>query len=152
MIAKGLENDGISGYVLNVGGNVRTVGTKGDGEKWVVGIENPDENSEESYIAYLELSGESLVTSGSYQRYYTVDSKRYHHIIDPETLMPSDKFLSVSVVCKSSADGDAISTALFCMELNEGLEFVNSLSGVEAMWVDVDGNIHYSSGFKNYIK
>ncbi len=152
MIAKALEKDNISGYVLNVGGNVRTIGTKADGEKWVVGIENPDENSEEPYLAYLELAGESLVTSGSYQRYYFVDGKRYHHIIDPATLMPSDNYLSVSVVCKSSADGDALSTALFCMELDEGLELVNSLSQIEAMWVTIDGTIHYSSGFENYIK
>ncbi len=152
MIARDLEEDNISGYVINVGGNVRTIGTKGDGEKWVVGIENPDENSDEPYLAHLELAGESLVTSGSYQRYYIVDGKEYHHIIDPITLMPSDNFLSVSIVCKSSADGDALSTALFCMELEEGIRFVNSLEGIEAMWVSLDGTIHYSDGFRNYIK
>lgn len=152
MIARELENDNISGFVLNVGGNVRTIGTKGDGEKWVVGIENPDENSEEAYLAYLELAGESLVTSGSYQRYYYVDGKRYHHIIDPTTLMPSDNYLSVSIVCQSSADGDAFSTALFCMELDEGIQLIDSLDGIEAMWVTIDGTIHYSNGFENYIK
>ena len=85
MAARSLEEKGISGYVINVGGNVRTVGVKGDGENWLVGIENPEEGSEQAYLAYLELSGESLVTSGSYQRYYVVDGERYHHIIDPET-------------------------------------------------------------------
>ena len=152
MIAQGLENDNISGYVLNVGGNVRTIGSKADGNKWVVGIENPDENNEEPYLAYLELSGEALVTSGSYQRYYFVDGKQYHHIIDPDTLMPSENFLSVSIVCKSSADGDALSTALFCMDLDEGLDLINSLKGTEALWVTNSGEIHYSAGFKNYIK
>ena len=150
MIAKDLEEDGISGYVLNVGGNVRTIGTKGDGEKWVVGIENPDENSEEAYIAYLELAGEALVTSGSYQRYYIVDGEAYHHIIDRETLMPAKGFLSVSIICGNSADGDGLSTALFCMSLEDGMALIESLDGVEAHWVLEDGTRVKSSGFSNF--
>ncbi len=150
LAARSLEEQGISGYVLNVGGNVRTVGAKGDGERWTVGIENPEEDSEEAYLAYLELEGESLVTSGSYQRYYVVDGKRYHHIIDPVTLMPSEGYVSISVVCKSSADGDALSTSLFCMDLETGKALVESLSGVEAMWVLSDGTKEESSGFAEY--
>lgn len=152
MAARSLEERGITGYVLNVGGNVRTVGTKGDGKKWLVGIENPDEDSENAYLAYLELAGESLVTSGSYQRYYVVDGKRYHHIIDPVTLYPSEGYVSVSVVCRSSADGDALSTALFCMDFEEGLALVESLDDTEAMWVLPDGTLKESSGFAKYKK
>lgn len=152
LVARSLEAKGVTGYVLNVGGNVRTVGTKGDGEKWTVGIENPEENSEEAYLAYLELAGESLVTSGSYQRYYVVDGKRYHHIIDPVTLMPSEGYVSVSVVCKSSADGDALSTALFCMDLETGKALIEALPDTEAMWVLSDGAKEESSGFANYKK
>ncbi len=150
MAARSLEEKGITGYVINVGGNVRTVGAKGDGTKWLVGIENPEEDSENAYLAYLELSGESLVTSGSYQRYYVVDGKRYHHIIDPETLMPSEDYVSVSVVGRSSADGDALSTALFCMNLEEGMALVERLPDTEAMWVLNDGTCHESSGFVKY--
>lgn len=152
LVARSLEKKGVTGYVLNVGGNVRTIGVKGDGSKWTVGIENPEEDSEEAYLAYMELAGESLVTSGSYQRYYIVDGVRYHHIIDPETLMPAEGFVSVSVVCKSSADGDALSTALFCMSLEEGKALVESLSGVEAMWVLPDGTREESAGFAKYKK
>ena len=152
MIAQGLERDGITGYVINVGGNVRTVGTKGDGEKWVVGIENPDSHSDEQYIAYLQLSGEALVTSGTYQRYYTVGDKNYHHIIDPDTLYPAEGYSSISVVCKSSADGDALSTALFCMDFEDGLNLVESLDGIEVLWVFEDGTQKQSSGFSKYIK
>lgn len=151
MVAKSLEKKGISGYVINVGGNVRTVGTKSDGEKWLAGIENPMDNSDETYIAYLELSGEALVTSGSYQRYYTVNGKNYHHIIDSKTLMPAEGYLSVSVVCENSADGDVLSTALFCMPFEDGLALVESLDGIDAMWVLADGSKKYSSGFSNYI-
>ncbi len=152
MAARSLEEKGITGYVLNVGGNVRTIGKKGDGTKWTVGIENPDENAEDAYLAYLELAGESLVTSGSYQRYYVVDGKRYHHIIDPETLMPAEGHISVSVVCKSSAQGDAFSTALFCMSLEDGMALVEQTPEVEAMWVTKDGTCHRSSGFSNFEK
>jgi len=151
MAARYLEEKGITGYVINVGGNVRTVGTKPNGEKWLTGIENPDTESEEAYIAYLEVSGESVVTSGSYQRYYTVDGKNYHHIIDTETLMPAEAYRSVSVICKNSAEGDALSTALFCMPYEEGLALVESRSDVEALWVMADGTQKYSKGFKNYI-
>ena len=152
MAARSLEENGVTGYVINVGGNVRTVGTKGDGAPWTVGIENPEEDSDEAYLAYLELTGESLVTSGSYQRYYMVDGKRYHHIIDPVTLMPSEGYVSVSVVCESSADGDALSTALFCMEIEEGMTLIESLPDTEAIWVLPDGTRHESSGFQKYRK
>lgn len=150
MVAKRLEEQGITGFVLNVGGNVRTVGPKGNGEKWVVGIENPVDDEEKPYLAYLELAGQTIVTSGSYQRYYLVDGKRYHHIIDPETLMPSEGFVSVSILTKSSADGDALSTALFCMSFEEGLALIESIPDTEAMWVFQDGREETSSGFESY--
>lgn len=150
MVARGLEEKGITGYVLNVGGNVRTVGVKGDGEKWIAGIENPAGDAEEAYIAYLALGGESLVTSGSYQRFYVVNGKAYHHIIDPDTLMPGEGYQSVSVVCKSSAEGDVLSTALFCMSPEAGMALVNSMPGVEAIWVLSDGTRLTSPGFAAY--
>lgn len=151
-VALWLEEQGKSGYILNVGGNIRTIGSRPDGTPWSAGIENPDasKREDEPYIAYLHLSGESLVTSGTYQRYYTVNGINYHHIIDPETLMPGERYLSVSVVCKSSALGDSLSTALFNMDIDEGLALVEGLDGVEAMWIFNDGNISYSSGFESY--
>lgn len=151
MVARSLEERGITGYVINVGGNVRTVGAKGDGSPWVAGIENPDTDAEEPYVAYLKLSGESVVTSGSYQRYYLVNGKRFHHIIDSETLMPAEGFRSVSVVCKHSGQGDALSTALFCMPLEEGLALVERLPDAEAFWVLPDGSTRQSKGFSAYI-
>ena len=136
MIAEYFEEKGVTGYVLNVGGNVRTIGGRGDGEKWTIGIENPDG---EDYLAYLKLDGQSVVTSGSYQRFYYVDGKPYHHIIHPDTLMPATGYLSVSIVCDDSGLGDALSTALFCLPQNKGLALIESLDNVEAMWVTEDG-------------
>lgn len=148
MVAKMLEEKGKTNYTLNIGGNIRTIGTKANGEKWKAGVEDPMGGN---YIEYIQLANEAIVTSGSYQRFYIVDGKSYHHIIDRETLMPADKgYLSVSVICKDSGMGDGLSTALFCMELEEALAFVNSLEGVEAMFVTENEVKHYSNGFKSY--
>ena len=151
MVAKMLEERGITGYVLNVGGNIRTVGTKGNGEKWMAGIENPGLDIDESYTAYIGLAGEAVVTSGSYQRYFLdKNGNEYHHIIDGETLMPADYFVAVSIICPHSGMGDGLSTALFCMPIEEGMAIIESLDGVEAMWTFEDGTIVKSSGFSNF--
>ena len=151
-VAQWMAAEGYDGWVLNVGGNVRTVGGKPTGEDWLVGIENPNTDSDEPYIAYLELRDKALVTSGNYQRYYLVDGVRYHHIIDPVTLMPSDRYRSVSVVCSDSGVADALSTALFCMDYDTGVALVDSLTDAEAMWVMPDGTQRYSDGFTAYLQ
>lgn len=149
-IAEYLEEKGVTGYLLNLGGNVRTIGEANE-KPWNVGIENPDtENEEVPHIEFLHMSGESLVTSGSYQRFYVVNGENYHHIIDPATLMPGTKYRSVSVLTDDSGLGDAMSTALFLMDYEEGLELVKSMDNVEAMWVMPDGEQRYSEGFKAY--
>lgn len=149
-IAEYLETKGVTNFLLNVGGNVRTIGMA-DTEKWKVGIENPDiSNEEKPYIEYLKVAGESIVTSGSYQRFYVVNGENYHHIIDPETLMPGTKYRSVSVLTDDSGLGDAMSTALFLMDYEEGKQLVESIENVEAMWVLPDGKQQYSSGFEEY--
>lgn len=148
-VARYMEDKGITGYVLNVGGNVCTIGAKPDGTPWTVGLENPDGGK---YIEYLCLNGQSVVTSGSYQRYYYVDGKPYHHIIHPDTLMPAEGFKSVSVICENSGLGDALSTALFCMPYEKGLELVESIPDVEVMWLTDDGVKMTSSGWNRFVK
>lgn len=148
MVADTLEQKEITGYLLNLGGNLRAVGKRADGKPWVAGIENPDTADEQNpYVATLSLEGQALVTSGSYQRYYTVEGKRYHHIIHDKTLMPENDYLSVSVLCDHSGLGDALSTALFNMEYQEGSALVASMNGVEALWVLPNGTKQYSAGF-----
>ena len=149
MVAQLMEDLGMTGYILNVGGNVRTIGTRPDGTPWHVGIESPDEESD-AYITHLKISDMSLVTSGSYQRYYIVDGVAYHHIIDPDTLMPGNRYLSVSILCQRSGYADALSTALFNMPLEAGQALIESLENVEAQWVLPDGSIQTSSGFSAY--
>lgn len=159
-VAKGYATDrladiiieeGWNNFALSVGGNVRTVGPKGDGESWRVGIQTPDSSWGDAYFCLLRLDDLSLVTSGSYQRYFTVEGRQYHHIIDPATLFPKDTFLSVSIICENSAMGDALSTALFNMSREEGQNLIESLPDVEAVWVDPDGNYTYTSGLANIL-
>ena len=149
-IALYLEEKGKTGYLLNVGGNVRTIGNKPDGEGWSVGIENPERQDDDAYLEYIKLTDKSIVTSGNYQRYYIVNGKNYHHIINPDTLMPGTDFRSVSVLCKDSGKADALSTALFNMNLKDGKKLVSNLAGVEALWVLPDGKKEYSESFKTY--
>ena len=148
MIALELEAMGVSGYGLSVGGNVRLIGSKPGGEKWKVGIQNPF-NTYADYVDTIRVSSTSVVTSGTYQRFYVVNGLSYHHIIDKDTLYPSVYFASVSVITKNSALADALSTALFSMSLESGKTLVEGLDGVEVIWVLNDGEVVSSSGIQN---
>lgn len=149
-IARLLESEGISGYVLSLGGNVRAVGVSPNGDKWKVGVEDPD--GSEAYPAMLELENEALVTSGGYRRFYTADGVSYHHIIDPETLFPSDRYKSVSVICDDAALGDVLSTALFNMSVEDGEKLISNLEEAGAFWIKSDGNMKMSSVFEKYVR
>ena len=149
-VAEYAKEIGMESALLSVGGNVCAVGSKLDGSDWRVGIQNPDTTSDEAYLGKVDVSDACVVTSGNYQRYYVVDGARYCHIIDGDTLMPADYFASVSIVATDSGMADALSTSVFNMPFEEGLAFVNSLDGVEAMWILNDGSIEYSDGFAKY--
>ncbi len=144
-----LKEQNLSGYIINIGGNIKTLGTHPNKKEFAVGIENPDlQDSENPYIETLNIKNTSVVTSGNYQRYYTVNGKNYHHIIDPSTLMPSEYFTLVSVMCEDSGVGDALSTALFCMDIESGKKLLSKVDNAEAIWVTMDGKKHKTDGFK----
>lgn len=142
--AQYLEAKGCTSYVLNIGGNIRIVGTKVDGDGWVTGIKNPE--NPETYAYYTKIADTSCVTSGTYERYFTVNNVRYHHLIDSTTLMPANYFSSVTVITKDSGLADALSTALFCMSYEEGYELVDSLEGVEVLWIFNSGEQKTTDG------
>ena len=146
LLYRDLKAEGVDSFALNIGGNLRTIGKKPDGSDWSTGITNPNRTSDESLICRVSMGDTSLVTSGDYERYYTVDGVNYHHIIDPDTLMPADYFTSVSVFTPDSALADALSTALFCMSYEDGLEFVEELGDVEVIWIDKDYSIRSTDG------
>ena len=148
-IAKGWTAQRVSqllpeGYMLNVGGNVCTRGAKPDGSKWNIAVQSP--NVGEENLCVVSLAGQSLVTSGDYQRSYTVDGVNYHHIIDPDTRMPSTYWRSVSILCDDSGLADCLSTALFLLPLEEGKALAERF-GAEVMWVDAEMNITQTPGF-----
>lgn len=149
--AKALESAGYTGYALSIGGNVRVIGTKHGDEPWISGIQNPNLSSDSAFLAKVKLKDQSLVTSGSYQRYFDLDGYRYHHIIHPDTLRPENAFLSVSILCPDSGVADALSTAVFNMSLEDGLFFLRGLPDTEACWVLADGSVVYSDGFEEHI-
>lgn len=139
-----------SGLLISVGGNICATGPKDEnGTAWVVGIQDPDGG--DKYLHTLYVSGGSVVTSGDYQRYFVVDGKLYHHIIDPETLYPSEYWRSVTIVCPDSGLADALSTALFLLPIEEGQALLDTC-GAEAMWVDGQGQRFYSPGFEELIR
>lgn len=143
-ICSELEAEGVTGWLVSVGGNVRALGRRGDGKPWSIAVSELYGTDYDS--VRIPLDGLSAVTSGSDQRFFEYEGVRYNHIIDPETLFPSGRFVSVTVVTPDSGLGDALSTGLFNMPLEEGLALIESLEGTEALWYLPDGNAVASNG------
>lgn len=136
-------------FILSAGGNVRTGNVPLDGRKaWGIGIQDPDGAilGTGDIVETFFLTNMSVVTSGDYQRYYTVDGKNYHHLIDPDTLMPGEHFRAVSILTEDSGLADMLSTAAYLMPYEESRAFVESLDGVEALWIMPDGTIEMTDG------
>jgi len=146
------EEQGVKSLLISVGGNVRAIGSKNEeGDPWTVGVQNPEGKGSED-IQTVNIKDNSLVTSGNYERYYTVDGKNYHHIINPDTLFPAEYFTAITIICRDSGMADALSTSVYTMPFEQGLEFIESLPETDAMWVFNDGEIKYSSHFLDYVK
>ena len=139
-----------AGLLVSVGGNVRATGPKPSGEPWIVGVQSPD-GGREDYLHTLYVPDLSVVSSGDYQRYYTVDGTRYHHIIDPNTLFPAQPWRAVTVVCADSGLADGLSTALFLLPYEEGADLARRC-GAQAMWVARDGTQLYTDGFQALVR
>lgn len=145
--------EGFTTGLISVGGNVYAIGNKDEEESlWNVGIQNPFGEGDNLVLKVVYVKDLAVVTSGDYERYYTVDEKNYHHIIDTNTLFPSEYFTSVTIVCEDSGVADVLSTAVFNMPFEDGLEYINTLPNVEAMWLFKDGEIKYSDHFKDYLQ
>lgn len=157
-----VEALGGTSYLLNIGGNLKAIGRRADGTDWVCPVENPayrDGKSTEAYAVVTGLCDRSLVTSGDYERYYTVDNVRYHHIIDPETCEPGRFHRSVTILMKDSGEADALSTGLFLMDTETGRKCIEERNRgrgeaerIEAMWIDADGTRSYTDGFLRYVR
>ena len=163
-VAKGWAADAVLPYLkehmpsflISLGGNVYAGDAPLDGRaNWAVGVEDPrpDENGGGlMYRDIVDVHDLTVVTSGDYWRYYVVDGQRYHHIIDPETLFPSTKMISVTIICESSTLADFLSTTLFVLSPEDGLTLIDSMEGVEALWMLPDGTQQASYGMAQYLR
>lgn len=139
------------GYLVSVGGNIYATGPKQDsGDPWTIGVQDPL-NPDSGYLHKLTLNRGAIVSSGDYQRYYTAGGKTYHHIIDKDTLYPAALWHGVTVICDDSGVADALSTSLFVMTREEG-EMLLAQFNAEAVWVTLEGECLYSSGYQKNIK
>lgn len=142
-----LQKDGITQGIINLGGNVLTIGPKENGDDYVIGIQKPFAQANET-LGAVSLSDGSVVTSGIYQRYYRVNGTLYHHILDTATGYPCETSLNaVTIISPSSTDGDALSTICYVLGKDKGLELIESLPDTEAIFVDTDNQTYVSSGF-----
>lgn len=146
-VSEYLESIGLYKYLINAGGNV-IVGNHYDYDQYKIGIEDP--NNPNSIYDIIAGNNIAITTSGSYQRYYEYEGKTYHHIIDPNTLFPSNYMKSVTVITKDGSLGDLLSTTLFLMSVEDGKEFIKNFSDVEAIWYTLDNKIIKSEGFYKY--
>ena len=157
-IAKGYIADQIKDYLLkknvtsaliNLGGNILCVGQKQQ-QPFLIGVTNPQEKSDS--ILSLNINDLSVVTSGTYQRYIETDSKKYHHILNPLTGYSYENGLSaVTIISKSSIQGDALSTVCFSLGKEKGIELLNSLKDVSGCFIDENNQITYSKHFKKFL-
>ena len=136
-----LLSQGMNNFMLQCGGQVLV-----QGSERTVGIRKPDGLPDE-IIGKVSIKNQSISTSGNYERYFEVDDVRYHHIIDPRTGYPAKGMKSVTVISDNAALGDALSTALFVLGTNKGLELVERTEGVEVLFIDSENMVHTSSGF-----
>lgn len=144
-----LENNGIDHAIINLGGNIQTIGSKPDGSDYNIGIQKPFDETGEP-LTSVKLSDKTIVTTGIYQRYFEQDGKIYHHVLDPLTGMPSETDLySVSIITDSSLTADALSTVCCLMGYEKALLLVNRLDNVDAVFITNDNEIHYSANFLN---
>ncbi|MEM7486460.1 MAG: FAD:protein FMN transferase [Bacteroidota bacterium] len=134
----------VKGGIINASGDLTTWGTKTSGEKWLIGISNPLDK--DKVFSWLPVVESSVATSGNYEKYVTLDGKKYSHIIDPRTGYPTEGVSSVSIFAKTAELCDALATAVFIMGKDSGIHMVNQIDGVEVVLVDSDNKIHKSSG------
>lgn len=157
-IAKGYAADELAAIIsrlnipraiIDLGGNILAYGSKDGDKAWRIGIQNPT-NQRGEYMAVLEVKNKTVVTSGIYERFFVEDGQRYHHILSVHDGYPvENRVLSVTIVADSSTDADALSTGVFAMGYQKGQQLIESLSGVDAVWIFDNYSIRVSSGLKD---
>lgn len=147
-----LHENGVNIAMINLGGNIYAHGIKGENRPWNIGIQNPLEVTGD-YLGIIEIEDKSVVTSGDYERFFELKGEKYHHIIDANTGYPSNNEVTgVTIIADKSVDGDALSTTMFILGVDKGMELINSLEGIDVIFITKDKSIHLSSGIKDKFK
>jgi thiamine biosynthesis lipoprotein len=148
-IAEYLRSNNIDSAIINLGGNVYALGAKPNSSPWKIGIQDPVK-PRGTYLGILEVKSKSVVSSGVYERYFEHNGKRYHHILNPFTGYPvENSLMSITIVSDKSIDGDGLSTAVFSLGLKKGFELIDSLKGIEAIFIDKNKKVYITRGLKN---
>ncbi|MGC6387734.1 FAD:protein FMN transferase [Ewingella sp. S1.OA.A_B6] len=139
-----LHQERVQHALINLGGNVQTLGAGGEGA-WAIGLRTPF-SEPDALIGVINVNGKSVVTSGIYERYFECDGHRYHHILDPKTGYPLDnELLSVTVISDNSIDGDIYTTLLYGMGVEKSLRYLHNFPDIEAIFVTRDQQVIFSS-------
>lgn len=140
-----MREKGIRHGIINAGGNIVTVGDHPENRGWRIAIRDPRDPG--AVLGTVSVAGQAVVTSGDYERFIMVGERRYHHLIDPHTGYPASNLRSVSIIGPDSFQADLLSTAVFVLGLKKGRELLGAFPGVEAMFVDLNGRLHFTPGF-----
>lgn len=141
-----LKDCGIKHAIVTAGGDSRILGDK-NGREWMIGIQHPRQRDKNALV--IPLSDVAMSTSGDYERYFFTDNERVHHIINPDTGKSATKSWSATVIGPDATTTDALSTTVFILGSDKGLELINSLADIDAIIIDSKGVVHYSSGLIN---
>ena len=142
-----LEKNGIRHALINAGGDLKALGERKDGQPWTIGLQHP--RQPEKLSASFTLAGKAVATSGDYQRYFTKDNTRYHHILDPATGLPARGVISCTIIAETVMDADALATAVFVLGYEKGMALVDSVDGVEGMMITESGETIFSKNFQS---
>ncbi|MFA5528712.1 MAG: FAD:protein FMN transferase, partial [Peptostreptococcales bacterium] len=143
---------GVKSGVINLGGNIVIIGNRVDGKGFMVGVQEPNSGRNE-YLGLVEVSDKAVVSSGTYERFFEQDGKRYHHILNPYTGVPEENSLDgVTVIAEDSTYADALSTTFFLLGLEDGLSLAEGMKEVQAVFITKDKKIYTTSGLRNNFK
>ena len=147
LVAQMLREHGVQSALLNLGGNVQTVGAKPDGSPWQIGIKDPQG---EDAMMVLSVEDQAVVTSGGYERYFEQDGQTYWHIMDQSTGHPADSgLISVTIVGDEGVVCDGLSTALFVMGLEKAADLWAQSGDFEAVFVTASGEVYITEGLRD---
>lgn len=141
-----LIEKGVKAGIINASGDLNAWGKQADGSDWMVAITNP--LNKNKVFSWLPINDSAIVTSGNYEKFISFDGIRYSHIIDPRTGYPSTGIISTSIMTINAELADAISTSVFVMGVETGLDFINQLKGVDCIIIDEENKIHISNNIK----